>query len=68
MYEWYAGRIAAIETFELTDEIRDEIVKWVTPLQIYQLARETGYLTMKEDAYIKMLKWLTTLEEIRRVL
>ena len=68
MYEWYAGRIAAIETFELTDEIRDEIVKWATPLQIYQLARETGYLTMKEDAYIKMLKWLTTLEEIRRVL
>jgi len=26
------------------------------------------YLTMKEDAYIKMLKWFTSLSEIRRVL
>jgi len=68
MYEGYSGRIAAIETFELTDEIRDKIVKWATPLQIYQIARETGYITMREDAYIKMLKGLTTLEEIRRVL
>ena len=66
--EWYKWRIAAVETFELTDEIKDKIVKWWNTLEIFQIAREWWYLTMKEDAYIKMLKWLTTLSEIRRVL
>ena len=68
MYDWYNGRIAVVETFELSDELKDLIVKWATPLQLYQSAREYWYLTLKEDAYIKMLKWLTTLDEIRRVL
>ena len=68
MYDWYAGRIAAIETFEITDEIKNQIVAWATPLEIFSLARQSWYLTLKEDAYLKMLKWLTTLEEIRRVL
>ena len=68
MYDWYAWRIAAIETFEVTDEIKNQIVSWATPLQIFSMARQVWYLTLKEDAYLKMLKWLTTLEEIRRVL
>lgn len=37
-------------------------------LDIYAEMRTNGYLTMKEDAYIKMLEGKTTLEEIRRVL
>ena len=68
MYEWYKWRIAAVETFELTEELKDMIVKKATPLELFQVARETWYITMKEDAYIKMLKGLTTLSEIRRVL
>ena len=68
MYEWYKGRIAAVETFELTEEIKDMIIKKATSLELFQVARENWYITMKEDAYIKMLKGLTTLSEIRRVL
>ena len=67
-FDWFRWRIAAVETFELSDEIRDFIIKWKTSLDIMQIARENGYLTMKEDAYIKMLKWYTTIDEIRRVL
>ncbi len=37
-------------------------------LDVYAEMRQHGYLTMKEDAYIKMLEGKTTLEEIRRVL
>lgn len=37
-------------------------------LDVYAELRSHGYLTMKEDAYIKMLDGKTTLEEIRRVL
>jgi len=66
-YDWFSWRIAAIETFELSEEIRDNIIKWATSLDLFQQARENSYITMKEDAYIKMLKWFTTLDEIRRV-
>ena len=57
-----------METFELSSDIKDDIIKWASSLDIFQKAKEDGYLTMKEDAYIKMLKWYTTLDEIRRVL
>jgi len=67
-YDGFRWRMAVVETFELSEEMKDEIVKWKTSLDLYQIARENGYLTMKEDAYIKMLKWYTTLDEIRRVL
>jgi len=67
-YDGYNGRIAAVETFELSSEIKDDIIKWASSLDVFQNAREDGYITMKEDAYIKMLNWYTTLDEIRRVL
>jgi len=67
-YDWFNGRIAVVETFELTEEIKDLIVKWSTPLDIFQDLRQTWYLTMKEDAFIKMVNWYTTLWEIRRIL
>ena len=67
-YEWFTGRIAAVETFELTENIRDLIVKWASPLDIFQDIRQTWYLTMKEDAFLKMMEGYTTLWEIRRVL
>lgn len=67
-HEWFSWRIAAVETFELNDEIKDAIVANKTSLEIYSIARQSWYLTMKEDWYIKMLKNYTTLDEIRRML
>ncbi len=67
-HDGYSGRLAAVEVFELTDEVKDEIIKWSTSLEMFQSARDGGYLTMKEDAYIKMLEGYTTIWEIRRVL
>jgi type II secretory ATPase GspE/PulE/Tfp pilus assembly ATPase PilB-like protein len=37
-------------------------------IDLYAKARENGYLTLREDGIMKMLKWKTTLDEIRRVL
>jgi type II secretory ATPase GspE/PulE/Tfp pilus assembly ATPase PilB-like protein len=37
-------------------------------VDLYAKARENGFLTLKEDGIIKMLKWETTLDELRRVL
>lgn len=65
---WYIGRIAVVETFEVTDDVKKMISEWRTTLDMYSKARETWYLTLKEDGIIKMLRWLTTLDELRRVL
>lgn len=67
-YDWYKWRIASLETFEVNNDIKNTILKWKSTLDIYAVARWSWYLTMKEDAYIKMIKWFTTLDEIRRVL
>lgn len=64
-YQW---RIAIIETFEISDEIRKMIVDNKIGIDLYAKAREEWFLTLKEDGIIKMLKWNTTLDELRRVL
>ena len=64
---WYLGRIAIIETFEITDDIKNMIIDEKDSMMMYSKARETGYLTMREDGILKMLDGLTTLDEIRRV-
>jgi type II secretory ATPase GspE/PulE/Tfp pilus assembly ATPase PilB-like protein len=56
------------ELFEVTDEIKQMIVAGWSSIEIYGKARENWYLTMKEDWIMKVLDWLTTLDEIRRVL
>ncbi len=66
-WNWYIWRIWLIETFEITEDIKNMIIDWASTLMMYSKARETGYLTMKEDGILKMLDGITTLEEIRRV-
>ncbi|MBS8121455.1 GspE/PulE family protein [Candidatus Vampirococcus lugosii] len=63
----FMGRIAIVETFELNDNIKNTILNDKPDIYMYSEARQSGFLTMKEDAYIKMLNGLTTLDEIRRV-
>ncbi len=65
---WYQGRVAIIEVFEITDETRKMIVEWRTTTDMYWLARSMWFLTMQEDWIIKVLDWITTLDEIRRVI
>lgn len=64
----YKGRIALMEAFEITDDIKKLIVDGKTDIDIYAKARENGHLTLKEDGILKVLQWLTTLDELRRVL
>jgi type IV pilus assembly protein PilB len=64
----YQGRVAAVELLELTTELRQMIVNEKSSMEIYWAIRQWGFLTMKEDAYMKMLDGKTTLDEIRRVL
>ena len=64
----YAWRLAVAEILDVTTNIKDMILTGKSTLDIYAEVRSHGYLTMKDDAYTKMLEGKTTLDEIRRVL
>ncbi len=63
----YLGRLAVVELLIMDEEIGDMVVRGYPPLAIYQKAREKGMRTLKEDGLKKVLKGITTPEEIRRV-
>jgi type IV pilus assembly protein PilB len=63
----YSGRIGVFEVLEITKSIRDLITKRQDADAILQKAVEEGMTTMLDDGLDKILKGLTTLEEVLRV-
>ena len=63
----YLGRNAIAEILVVDDEIGDMIVRKEPPLSIMNRAREKGMFTLKEDGFFKVLRGLTTPEEVVRV-
>jgi len=63
----YQGRIGIREALEVTESIKEMIVKRSTADQIEKQAREQGMLTMLEDGFVKAIQGFTSLEEILRV-
>lgn len=64
----YSGRMVISEILVITDEIGDAIVRELTPLSIQGIASKQGMFTMKENGLYKVLKKLTTPEEVLRVI
>ena len=65
--EGYKDRIGIREALEVTETIKEMIVKRATSDQIEAQARKEGMLTMLEDGFVKAIQGLTTLEEILRI-
>ena len=63
----YKGRVGIFEVLEADDEISKLISQEKTSLEIENLARKKGMLTMLEDGFIKVITGVTTLEEVLRV-
>jgi type IV pilus assembly protein PilB len=63
----YLGRTVIAELLIIDEDISDLIVKGATPLLIVKKAKEKGMRTLKEDGFLKVLKGITTPEEIKRV-
>lgn len=63
----YFGRIGVFEVLEVTKSIRDLIIKSQDADVILQKAIEEGMTTMLDDGLEKVLKGLTTIEEVLRV-
>lgn len=62
----HAGRLGVYELLVTNDRIRQLLMKNETATNIKRAARESGMVTMREDAWKKALNGITTLEEVNR--
>ncbi len=58
------GRVAIMETFEVTDAARELIQKGASEDDMYKVARAHGFMTMYEDAIVKALDHVIPYEEM----
>lgn len=63
----YIGRTGIFEVMEMTEKIRETVDAKATPLQIKKLAMANGMTTLREAAIKKLLKGITTFDEVIRV-
>ena len=63
----YKGRIGIHEALEVTETIKQLIVKNATTDDIERQARSEGMITMLEDGFIKAAQKITSIEEVLRV-
>jgi type IV pilus assembly protein PilB len=64
----YKGRVGIFEALEMTRNMEKLILTSPTISNIQDLAIEEGMITMQQDAYIKLIEKITSLEEIERIL
>lgn len=63
----YSGRAGIYEVMNVSEEIQNLIVKRATSADIQREAQRQGMITMQQDGYLKILRGVTTIEEINRV-
>lgn len=64
----YKGRVGVYEMLQIDPEIKQAILQNTSTKNIFDMAREKWFLTMKDNAYLQMLAGQTSIEEIERVL
>ncbi len=63
----YKGRTTISEVFIMDDDLREMIAHHTLAPEIRKKAIGNGMLTMEQDAILKVLEGVTTMEEARRV-
>lgn len=63
----YLGRLAIVEFLVMTEDLRGLVMRHATAGEIARHARADGMRTMYEDGLDKVVRGLTTLEEVLRV-
>ena len=63
----FRGRCGIYELLVIDDNIRELVLKKSTAQIICDQARKTGMRTLREDGWDKVIKGITTVEEILRV-
>jgi type IV pilus assembly protein PilB len=63
----HAGRLGIYELLVMDDSLRDMVTANPDVTQLRKLCRERGLVTLREDGFQKVMKGLTTVDEILRV-
>ena len=63
----YKGRIGIHEVLEMSETIKELVMKNATSDEIEKRAKEEGMLTMLEEGFIKAAQKITSVEEVLRV-
>jgi type IV pilus assembly protein PilB len=63
----FRGRVAVFEAMQVTDNLKELILKGASHSEIKQEALNTGMATLRKNAINKMKKGLTTAEEVLRI-
>jgi len=63
----YRGRIALYEVMLLNEEIREAILRGASSLELCELGRKQGMITLRESGLQKIREGVTTLDEVARV-
>ncbi len=63
----YSGRTGVYEVIKMTDALAEITIQNPTESQILKEARAQGMVTMEEEGVLKVLKGITSLEEVMRV-
>lgn len=64
----YKGRVGVYEAYHVTPEMEKLIMTNPALSSVTELAIQQGMVTMRQDAYLKLLEGITSLEEIERIL
>ncbi len=67
-FDGYKGRVGIYEVLNVTEGIKELIMKNANSDQIQLQARKEGMRTMLEDGFIKACKGITSIEEVLRVI
>ena len=67
MFTGYKGRVAIFELLVISDKIRELIGQRTTANKIKEQAVREGMKTLRQDGWYKVLKGITTVEEVLRV-
>ncbi|MCA9327141.1 Flp pilus assembly complex ATPase component TadA [Candidatus Saccharibacteria bacterium] len=63
----FKGRMGVYEVFDVSEAIKELILKRATSSEIQEQAEKEGMVTMRQDGYLKALAGRTTVQEINRV-
>lgn len=66
--EGYSGRVGIFEVLNITETVKELIVKRATTDEIQARAVKEGMITMVEDGFIKAAQGVTSIEEVLRVI
>jgi type IV pilus assembly protein PilB len=62
----FTGRIGIFEVLEMTKNLEEIILKEPSEAKIMEEAKRQGMVTMRQDGILKVLKGITTIEEVLR--